>query len=351
MPNSKKGFYDLYKMWLDAFEKRKAAFIEKPTWPLLFDYQLTLSNFIGMISHYLNDLKENDYFIYVSKLYELIKERVALIEDYKKAFSDKRLFDLYCQDAVVNVEKFFLYSNLLELENKFNVPINELYSFKIFDFLMECKKRFNKMNPYILSGVNTIDDYLGFAADVKLHYRDHPSDELFKFIDKQFDSAIAALKQNTNYLSLFLGLEHIDALKRIYLQKKDLYQQYKKSTSFIDQEILSINNHIHYFAQEEIRNSYEMEVENLFKNGKDAEAIKLLKAIILIDEERFLISGGLPEYKLMLVSHLEKITNTFGLSDEDEKRYNRRLDELKKSLTHDDEYVMDGDNEYKRNPK
>ncbi len=352
MQKPSKSFYDLYDMWSDALEKRKTKFLNEHNWPSMFDYQLTLSKTIGMIVRFLSDLKKDDYHIYSAKLFELIKERITLIEDYREAFLDRELYQLYSQDAIVNVEKDFLYNDLLKLEEKFDIPVKDFCSVKIFNYLMKCKKeRSEYVFPFSLTGVNIVDDYLFFAADVDLIFHDKRSEELFNLIDKQFNEAIDTYNQNTSYLSLYLGLDKIDKLKTIYRKKQELYKKYHKDSSSIDEAILDINNRIHQFAQEEIRDSYEIEINKKYKNGEDDEAIKLSKAIIMIDEERFLINNEAPEYKLMLIKHLDKLITSVDLSDEDEKKYRNRLNELKKTLTYDDEYVLDGDKEYKRNPQ
>lgn len=69
--------------------------------------------------------------------------------------------------------------------------------------------------------------------------------------------------------------------------------------------------------------------------------------IIQIDEER-LFTMKEPGNKLMLRDHYLQLINLPGLDAEIKTKYETKLNKLNKTITHDDEYVMDGDKEYKR---
>ena len=226
----------------------------------------------------------------------------------------------------------------------------EYLSAKLYDAILKTESDCLPLMGYALDFIKVSDDYVCAARQILefLGSKDKYKRKAYQY----YKAALTILKDHSASASFDSNIyyTYYIALNKVLVSYKNSIEKYNVKCDFdIDKKIFECNLENYRQAQAHTRDKMIVQVNNLIKAKKHAQARKIAKEIIDICEEReknIKVKG----VKLSLKNAYELLLSIPELSSKDADDTSRKLKKLTSKMSHDDFYCMDGGREYPRHP-
>ena len=337
-------------MTIDELKKRfdteKEGVKKEATFDKMMKFYYTTYNYLKEVCKQLTDSNTPDKS--KSEMYEtsfkLINELNSIMIDLSDCFAPYLSYS-FLFNGIVDTE--WVLDRIMEYERDASLlqkkgGFDNLYSKMIVDYILRTYEQAKDGFGSKIREKEVAEKYGFVSFDYDLYFGEEAFDLSLSYLMK----GLEALEKQQHFL--LEEESYNESIKSYCLKIVDHYEKYNKPVPLpILNKVLELDEALYRGYQKLLRMDYLKKVDENLSASKYEKAKKYMDLIIEIDEERnknINVTGC----KLTLRNHYQKYLSFLKKDDETYTIIDNKFKKLISTLTHEDEFVKDGDNEYPR---